>query len=194
MSKASKLRYLNEIEEKNQPAVEPAEDVKETIPAALSEGIGGCLKEATILVIFEHYGIYLIRDKEMPVTDVIKQIEEKISIVYERGDVGVSAIKHIKEYLESYKVDTKLRLIQKAKAEFFDHVLVEEMGELMNARNMEVNGCKDFIELQTLEQRFHEAKNKIMMKYKPHVEKYRKDFMESYKNIFCEEFVDQFCN
>jgi|BioPla2DNA2_1021312.scaffolds.fasta_scaffold24791_2 hypothetical protein len=194
MSKASKLRYLNEIEEKNQPTVEPAEDVQEAIPAALSEGIGGCLKEATILVVFEHYGIYLIRDKEMSVTDVIKQIEEKISIVYERGDVGVSAIKHIKEYLESYKVDTKLRLIQKAKAEFFDHVLVEEMGELMNARNMEVNGCKDFIELQTLERKFHEAKNKIMMKYKPHVEKYRKDFMESYKNIFCEEFVDQFCN
>ena len=192
MKKANTLRILNQIEEQQKENLPIPSDNQETIPAAITDGVNGCIKEATILTIFENYGIFLIKEQEKPVDEALAEIEKMISIVYERGDVSVSALKHISEYLNNYKVDTRLRLDEKAKAEFFDHVLIEEMGEILRDSNTETSDCKEFAELALLEEKLNNAKCALISRYRVYVEKCCNEFISSYKNLFNNEFLEKF--
>lgn len=193
MIKANKLRYLNEIIEQEaqaQATPEPSEDVQDPIPAAISEGIGSCIKEATILTVFEFYVVYLITEEELAVADALAKIEKPISIVHERGDIDVATIKHIKEYLEKYRVGTRMRLRRKANAKFLEHVLINEMGEMLTERNIEFKDCKEFSAVHKLEKALAEAKCQLISKYKRYVMQYRKEFMDSYSELFSKDFVE----
>jgi len=189
MKKYSKLKVLNETVEVT-PEIETDPEVAAPI---IGENIGGYVREATILTIFEKYGIFLIKDKEKAVADALTDIEKIISVVYERGDITVGGIKHVRKYLDEYRVDTDLRLREYMKSKFFDHVLVTEMGELLEGvPSGEGRHCAEFHNLHKLEKAYNNAKQVVVAKYKKYVEKVRSEFLTSYGQLFDSEFTECF--
>jgi len=182
------LKSLQELEVVPDKVEQPVEEI-----AAINARLDGFIKEATILTTLEYYGIYLIRDKSVPVADATMQIEKIISAVHERGDVDVSAIKHIKEYLADYRVDTKLRLQERERNKFVDHVLVEEFGELLEmSANTGGDEFKEFAAVVALQKQLCDATDKLIAKYKQYAIKHRDDFMESYRSLFEADFLNCF--
>jgi len=180
------LKSLQELAVVPDKVEQPAENI-----TAISERLDTFIKEATILTILEYYGIYLIRDKSVPITDATITIEKLISAVHERGDVDVSAIKHIKDYLADYRVDTKLRLQEREKNKFVEHVLVEEFGELVD-ESVSVGGedFKEFATIITMQKQLDASIDKLIAKYKQYSIKHRDAFMDSYKSLFEADFLD----
>ncbi len=182
------LKSLQELEVVPDKVEQPVEEI-----VAINARLDGFIKEATILTTLEYYGIYLIRDKSVPVADATAQIEKIISAVHERGDVDVSAIKHIKEYLADYRVDTKLRLQEREKNKFADHVLVEEFGELLEtSANTGGDEFKEFAAVVALQKQLCDATDKLIAKYKQYAIKHRDEFMESYRSLFEADFLNCF--
>lgn len=175
----------------NEPVVTPDPiENPETQLTAITEGVNTCIKEATIIALFEEYGVFLIKEKNLAVSEALSDIEKIISVVYERGDISISALKHVKEYLNNYRVDTDLRLKERDKAKFFEHVFVEEISELLATSSTEVSGCEEFTELVTLQKKLNIVKTKIVSKYKQYAIKHCNDFMTSYGKLFDQTFVE----
>ena len=192
MRNLAKIRKtLEELNTTVKPNDEVAEDVKSLEPT--NEEFDGYLKEAVTLTLFEKYGIYLIKRQKMSTDEVTQQLEKIMSVFYERGDINVSAIKHVKEYFKEYNVHTKARGMELCKHELMEHIVFNEIGELMVERN--VSMTTEMEEIKTIVQLEKDLKLKkagIINKYKVAVSKNCEDVMSNYKGLFDEEFLEEF--
>lgn len=166
---------------------------EETTKSTTSMALNSKLKQATILSIFEEYSRYLLKQHT---TDSKEEVKEKVgkivSIVMERGDCTSADLNHVVNYIEKHNIHTKFSSFNNKRKKFEQHVLIEEMSELMEAGNA------GFTEAET--KQFNLAieaqKNadvlfySLLKEYGDRVDTNITSFFSVYGKLFDETFID----
>lgn len=189
------LRTLNMLEPLEQkPELKPDNDPQENIPAPVNKTLWEYLKEATIIKILKDYGLFMINESDDTAKEATEHVSRVASILYERGEISVAAIKHISAFLDVYNTDNKAFTTQDRKVafDFVSNILIDDMPELLKTQAVSDPVYRDFFEVVKLEEQLHIAKCELVTKYKPHIDRICAEFFASYKNIFCDRYLERY--
>lgn len=173
------------------PIITPEQETANAATTSIT--CANLLKNASMIALLEDYAKHLLKTGKVDNKhDIQNQITELISFAMDQGDCTVAVLSHFKKWLANYQQTTYHQECIKFQSQFIEHVLVEELPELVDQETRSQfteDEAKQYADLEAACVRYKQVVAAWTGKYTSTIMHVSIEFVNKYRKFFDDEFV-----